>query len=505
MRLNPLRSTGRSALAILAVTVAMLGGTGPVAGAAPEQSGETLADTLVRKVSLDRVNRHLIAFQRFADRAGGTRAAYTGGYRDSLDYVADKLREAGFVVETPEFTFDRRVTDAASVVAGGTSIEPFPIIHTISTPAGGVTGRLVHVPVDANPGCDAADYAGLDLTGGIALIKRGGCTFTQKQALAADAGALAAVIYNQLEGPPRGILAGGPTASRIPTGLVTMADGAALVALAGTTTTVDIRTHIVPTVSHNLIAQTRTGRADNVVLAGAQLDSEDDVPGINDNATGAAALLEVALKLGGSPRTSNAVRFAFWGAEWTQSGSRAYLDSLDFEAKLDISMYLHFDMLGSLNAGHFVYDGDDSDRVAPGPRPYGCAQIEKTFLDFYSARGIPTEGTNYDANTDHPGFVAVGIPTGGIYGGSFTYKSATQAAKWGGQAGAAFDPNHQTSKDNLGNVNPAFLDRNADAIAYAIGNYATSTEDVNGVPPRAQRAAAQRMAKSATQEIAPAM
>ncbi|MGH3862898.1 M28 family peptidase [Actinokineospora sp.] len=496
MRRIPSRSTRRSALAILAVAAAVLVGTGPVAGAAPERSAETLTDTLVRKVSVDRINRHLVAFQRFADRAGGTRAAHTDGFRDSLDYVAGKLREAGFLVETPEFTFDRRVTDAASVVAGGTTVEPFPIIHGMNTPAGGVTGRLVHVPVDANPGCDAADYAGLDITGGIALIKRGGCTFTQKQAVAAGAGAVAAVIYNQLEGPPRGILAGGPAASRIPTGLVTMADGAALAALAGTTTTVDLRTHIVPTVSRNLIAQTRTGRTDNVVLAGAQLDSEDDVPGINDNATGSSALLEVALKLGASPKVSNAVRFAFWGATWTQFGSSAYLNSLDAQARLDIAMYLHFDILGSPNAGHFVYDGDDSDRVAPGPRPAGCARIEKTFVDFYAASGIPTEGTNYDGNTDHPGFAAAGIPVGGIYGGAFTYKTAAQAAKWGGQAGAAFDPNHQTPRDNLDNVNLDVLDRNGDAIAHAVGSFATSTEGIDGVSPRA----AQPMA----QEVAPA-
>ncbi|WP_436498862.1 M28 family peptidase [Actinokineospora sp. HUAS TT18] len=502
MRLNPLRTTGRLALATMAVAAVVLSGISP-ASAAPESTAP-LADTLVHKVTIDKVNRHLIAMQRFADRSGGSRAAYTNGYRDSLDYVAGKLRDAGFDVQTPEFTFDRRITDAESITAGATKLSTFPIIHTISTPVGGLTGTLVHVPVDANPGCDAADYAGLAMTGAIALIKRGGCTFTQKQAMAADAGALAAIVYNQLEGPPRGILAGGPTASRIPTGLVTMAEGAQLVALAGTTTTVDIRTHIQPTVSHNLIAQTKTGRADNVILAGAQLDSEDDVPGINDNATGSAALLEVALQLGSKPRISNAVRFAFWGAEWTQSGSRAYIDTLDFEAQLDIAMYLHFDMLGSLNAGHFVYDGDDSDRVAPGPRPFGCAQIEKTFQTFYTALGVPTEGTNYDANTDHPYFVALGIPTGGVYGGSFTYKTAAQAAKWGGTAGAAFDPNHQTPRDNLGNVNRAFLDRNADAIAYGLGTYATSTEDINGVPPRAQRALTRSLTKSAKAEVAAA-
>jgi Zn-dependent M28 family amino/carboxypeptidase len=469
---------------------------GTPAAAAP--SAPALANKLVRQVTIDNINRHLIAFQRFADRAGGTRANYTAGFTGSLDYVTGKLRGAGFDVSQQELTFDRRITDAASVVVGSTRLEPFPIIHTVSSPVGGVTGTLLAVPVDANTGCEAADYAGLNATGAIALIKRGGCSFTQKQAVAADQGAAAALVYNTLGGPGRGILAGGPAASRIPTGLITVEEGAQLVALNGTTTTVEIRTHTVPTVTHNVIAQTRTGRKDNVILSGAQLDSEDDVPGMNDNASGAAAQLELALQLGGSPRINNAVRFVFWGGEWTQSGSRAYIDSLDFEAQLDVAMYLHFDMLGSMNGGYFVYDGDNNTGIDPGPHPFGSAQIEKTFTDFLNGQGIQTEATNYDTNTDHPGFTAIGIPTGGLYTGSFVGKTPAQVAKWGGTAGLGFDPCHQRSCDNLGNVNRPLLDKMADAMANTVAGYAISTEDVNGVPPRPARAAARAaIAKSA--------
>jgi Zn-dependent M28 family amino/carboxypeptidase len=336
----------------------------------------------------------------------------------------------------------------------------------------------------------------------IAVIKRGGCSFTQKQQVAADQGALAALVYNTLGGPGRGLLAGGPAASRIPTGLITVEEGDRLVALNGTTTTVDIRTHTVPSVTHNLVAQTRTGRPDNVILSGAQLDSEDDVPGLNDNGTGAAAQLELALQLGGSPEINNAVRFVFWGGEWTQSGSRAYLDSLDFEAQLDIAMYLHFDMLGSTNGGYFVYDGDNSDRVDPGPHPFGSAQIEKSFVDYLTGRGIATEGTNYDANSDHPGFTALGIPSGGLYTGSFVGKTAAQATKWGGTAGLGFDPCHQRACDNLGNVNRPQLDRMADAMANTVGSYAISTADVNGTQPRAARAANRAAAAKSARAVA---
>ena len=136
-------------------------------------------------------------------------------------------------------------------------------------------------------------------------------------------------------------------------------------------------------VNQNVIAQTHTGRADNVVMAGAHLDSVPAGPGINDNGSGSAALLETALKLGSSPNVKNAVRFSFWGAEEPGLlGSQAYVDSLDFEQQLDIAMYLNFDMIGSPNTGYFVYDGDDSDGEGAGPGPFGSAQIEQTFVDY---------------------------------------------------------------------------------------------------------------------------
>ena len=50
-----------------------------------------------------------------------------------------------------------------------------------------------------------------------------------------------------------------------------------------------------------VIAQTRTGDPRKVVMVGAHLDSVPEGPGINDNGSGVAALLEIATRLGGSP------------------------------------------------------------------------------------------------------------------------------------------------------------------------------------------------------------
>ena len=96
-------------------------------------------------------------------------------------------------------------------------------------------------------------------------------------------------------------------------------------------------------------------------MAGAHLDSVAEGPGINDNGSGVAAVLETALQLGSSPQMQNAVRFGFWGAEELGLlGSNNYVESLDVDALKDIALYLNFDMLASPNPGYFTYDGDQS-------------------------------------------------------------------------------------------------------------------------------------------------
>ncbi|MFE2751143.1 M28 family metallopeptidase [Actinosynnema sp. NPDC059335] len=489
--------TGIRRAAILAASASLALVAVPVADAAPAKSaldGPKLAKSLTKDVTAEGVNRHLIAFQRIADRNGGNRAAGTPGYDASVDYVAGKLRGAGFDVTTPEFTYPVQITDAAIAKVGATTYENIPMEFSPQTPVGGVTGPLRVVPEDATPGCEATDFAGQDFTGAIALIRRGACTFDIKHRNAAAAGAIAVIVANNVEGPLSGVTLGSPGV--VPTGGVSRADGTALAGLGGQTVTVDLRYHEEDRVSRNVIAQTRTGRKDNVVMAGAHLDSVENGAGINDNGTGSAGLLETALKLGGSPKVNNAVRFGWWGAEELGLvGSTKYVQSLTFEQQLDIALYLNFDMIGSPNAAYFVYDGDDSDGVGAGAGPYGSAQIEQAFVEYLTVeKGVQTEGTDFTGRSDYGEFIAQGIPAGGLFTGAEGVKTEAQAAKWGGTAGIAYDPNYHGSGDNLGNVDRVALDRNADALAWVTASYAISTESVNGVPARSQRAAARAAA-----------
>jgi Zn-dependent M28 family amino/carboxypeptidase len=118
--------------------------------------------------------------------------------------------------------------------------------------------------------------------------------------------------------------------------------------------------------SRNVVAQTKAGSPHEVVVVGAQLDGSRAGPGINDDGSGVAAVLETALQLGPLAPLSNAVRFVFWGASDGLGGVMDYVFGMDRDQLNDIALYLNFTMLGSPNAGFFTDDGDQSGPPGPG-------------------------------------------------------------------------------------------------------------------------------------------
>jgi Zn-dependent M28 family amino/carboxypeptidase len=489
----------------LLAAAAGLSMTAVPASAAPQSlpDGPKLARQLVKKVGVPGINRHLIALQRIADSTGGVRAAGTEGHERSAEYVATKLEDAGFIVTREEFPFLYDETVAESPTVTGAEVDVERMTYSNSTPEGGVTAPLVVVPADDTPGCEATDYDGLAAEGAIVLVSRGSCTFADKSAIAGQVGAAGLLVYNNVPGALAGGL-GGVIEGGAPAGGITQADGAALAEQNGAEVTLDLRGVVEDRTTYNVIAETQTGRHNNVVMAGSHLDSVSEGAGINDNGSGSAALLETALQLGSSPKVNNAVRFAWWSAEELGLlGSEYYVQNLTFEEQLDIALYLNFDMIGSPNAGYFVFDGDDSDGVGAGPGPYGSAQIEAAFQGFFDAAGVATEGKDFDGRSDYGEFILNGIPAGGLFTGAEQVKTEAQAAKWGGTAGEAFDPCYHQGCDNLGNIDRAALDRNADAEAFVLASYAISTEDINGVPPRQARAKARAAAERTVSLDAP--
>lgn len=103
-------------------------------------------------------------------------------------------------------------------------------------------------------------------------------------------------------------------------------------------------------------------------MAGAHLDSVRKGPGINDNGSGVAALLEIATQLGSSLPVRNAVRFAFWGSEEDDlRGSTHYVKTLSRGDRDDILLYVNLDMIASPNAGYFVLGGEGKTPGKSGP------------------------------------------------------------------------------------------------------------------------------------------
>ena len=437
-------------------------------------------------VTLEGVRAHQGALQTVARANGGTRVSGTAGHDASVTYVVDTLRAAGYTPTVQELTLDTFVTTQPTLlerVGPDPSTLPTSVLEysgsgDVTAPAGVVAGA----PADPTPGCEAADFADL-AAGSIAVVPRGSCTFAVKATLAAAAGASAVVIANDAPGALNATL--GPDAALdLPVVAVTQDLGRRLAATPGLLLHVSTATVRGPVTTANVIAETRGGDPDNVVMAGAHLDSVNAGPGINDNGSGAAALLEVAVQMARA-ETDNRVRFAWWGAgEATVAGSAHYLDGLTPAETDRVALYLDADVIGSPNHVFFVHDGDDSDAVGAGPGPEGSARIEKTFEAFYSLRGIPWKGTDLTGRSDQGPFMARGIPTGGLTTGADGVKTVEEAARWGGTAGIPYDPCHHQACDDYDNSNDEALDVNADALAFAVLQLAMSTEDVNGVPGR---------------------
>ena len=469
------------ALAIGVAGVLVLGGCS--AGARPADTALIEPQAFSETVTADAVMGHLEQFGKIAAANGGTRSTETPGYDASVDYVANLLEDKGFDVETPEFEFSSFDPGTESLTTvDGMNLPVRALTYSTSTGPDGITAPVVSVPADETPGCEASDYDGLDAAGAIVLVTRGVCQFGAKQTIAADQGAAALLVVNNEDAMLGGGTLGDPDIARIPTGGISLSSGQQLASAGGVVTLV-LDTVTTTTRSRNVIAQTKTGSTSDVVMVGAHLDSVPEGPGINDNGSGSAAILETALQLGSSPDSTNAVRFAFWGAEELGLvGSTEYVAGLSPEEQAAIALYLNFDMLGSPNPGYLVYDGDNSDGLGEGPGPEGSAGIERTFVDFLAGRGVATEGTDFDGRSDYGPFIEIGIPAGGVFSGAEELKSVEQALKWGGEPGVSFDPNYHTALDDLANIDQSALAANSAAVAFAVATYAQDLGGVNGVP-----------------------
>lgn len=434
---------------------------------------------LLECVTLEGVREHQAALQAIAHANNGIRTSGTPGYNASVDYAAQVFEDAGYNVTVQPFNFQTFIVLSPTILEQVSPPPVGPIVNNIMSYSGSgdVTAAVSTLPVIT--GCNPSDFAGF-IPGHIALISRGACTFALKATNAYNAGAAGVVIYNNAAGSINGTLGNGFTLN-IGVTSVTQAVGQQLAATPDLVMRLKTDTFRGIATTYNVLAESKTGNPDNVVVVGAHLDSVNAGPGINDNGSGSAAILEVAQQMAlVEPR--NKVRFALWGAEESGLvGSTYYVNNLSDEERTKIALYLNFDMIGSPNYVFFIYDGDDSDGVGAPAGPAGSAQIEKTFETFFNMRGLPFKGTDFSGRSDYGPFIAVGIPSGGLFTGAEGIKTAAEAAIWGGTAGVQYDPCYHLACDTYANNNDFALDVNSDAVAFATLQYAMNTSDINGV------------------------
>ncbi len=480
---------GRRTRALAGTLVTLVVGTSallaPPASAHGPGGHHDDAARFAKQVTTRGVWRHLEELQRIADRHDGNRAALTEGYEASARYVERTLAKAGYHTKRDPFTFDLEVVDAASLtLSTGESYAVDQMQYAPNSPETGVSARA-SVPVDPT-GCTADAWGDVETVGTIAVVSRGACSFAQKAVTAEAAGAVGLVVYNNVEEMLFGTLSTEGLV-QIPVAGMPMADGLAVVEAVterGATLTLDTRFHTEERTSFNVIAETRAGRDDNVVMLGAHLDSVEEGPGINDNGSGSAVLLEVAVQLAKQKHHHNTVRFAWWGAEELGLiGSTEYVDELATRpGELDrIATYLNFDMVGSPNYIIGVYDADESTYEAPVDVPEGSAQTEAVLTGYFDRIGQPWVDTEFSGRSDYQAFILNGIPASGLFTGADDIKTDEEVALFGGTPGIRHDPSYHTAGDDLANVSREAIGIMAPAVAFATASLARDTSAINGV------------------------
>jgi Zn-dependent M28 family amino/carboxypeptidase len=425
--------------------------------------------------------QHLRALQDIASASGGNRAAGTSGYDRSAEYVAERLKEDGYIVRLEEFEFpffEERAPPVLVTSTPGRAQMPASagaVRTLVNSGSGDVTGplRSVNLRIDAESpmastsGCETVDFQDFE-PGSVALIRRGTCPFQSKVENAVAAGAIGVVIMN--EGTDRRTDAFSGTLRQpaaIPVVGISYEHGHSL-DIAGRSHGATVRLAVNAVTekrrSRNVLADAPAGSDGSLIVVGAHLDSVLEGPGINDNGSGAAAVLEAALRIGREPtRARGRVRFAFWGAEEQGLvGSRHHVDTLSEDDRRHIVLYINLDMVGSPNFVRFVQGSAATDHAL-----VAIARRELV-ADFRQHNLTVEERAGGRYGSDDISFSEKGIPTVGLYTGASGLKSESQAGVFSGVAGRPYDPCYHRACDTIDNVNREILEQNTRALLRAL-------------------------------------
>lgn len=232
----------------------------------------------------------------------------------------------------------------------------------------------------------------------------------------------------------------------------------------------------------NLFAETASGDANQLIIVGAHLDSVSAGPGINDDGSGAATVLELALQVAKNKdfKPVNKLKFAWWAFEEPgMIGSTYHVNRLSEAEKAKIAMYLNLDMIATA-APDYYYGVEDGDLAVSASDPKvpaaylevfkdpaylaKCKAIKSALVSYFTAYPVPKNeivSSALHGDEDWEAFLLNRIPFGGLYSGKDKC-------------------NHQAC-DTYANLNMDLLLINAKAIASVMQKFAEKKELYGGL------------------------
>ncbi|KAH8738238.1 hypothetical protein BGZ61DRAFT_337715 [Ilyonectria robusta] len=438
---------------------------------AAEVTGKKLTASQVEgDIKKSKLKQTLSDLNKIGVANGGNRAFGLPGYKASLDYILSIVEgKYGKYLDTYVQPFNHTFEQTRDIWVRGPDGEDeyvITLIYNSATPTpDGVTAELIPVPVDLErgSGCFEDQWDGIDATGKIALVMRGSCAISDKLKLAKAHGALAVILINQTPGDNIGsaTLGAENLGLLVPVGVIRYAVGTGWLErlAAGETLEATLLVDSINEIreSWNIISETKEGDPNNVVMLGAHLDSVQAGPGINDDGSGTAAILEVAKSFSKYKGYTNKVRFAWWGAEESGLIGSLYYGSQLTSGEADkIRFYFNYDMIGSPYPTYSVYANNDGDKVGGD-----------IILKWLQKKGKDAQYGEFGSSSDYVAFLELGIPSSGIFTG----------------ADSETDPCYHLACDTTDNINWSALTLNAKTAGRAAAQFALSLE---GVPPRAQ-------------------
>src|SRR3954469_12551391 len=425
---------------------------------------------LVECVQTNDLWNHMKAFQAIADANPGpdghqSRNSGEPGYKASVDYVANLMREAGYDATIQPYTFEY-----SSYVGTPSWSEVSPTARSFTLvsdwnpgksngdatgaqvkPAGGIV--LPPTPASSSTsGCTAADFSSGGYAGKIALVQRGGCNYGVKVLNARAAGAVGVVIFNEGNPGRAAVISGSlldannePFVPDIPVAFTSFATGQSLFNeyQAGTPPVMNLSTHVIidpNRTDYNLIAESKGGDPDHVVVVDAHLDAIFGA-GMLDNGSGSVTILDIAQQMR-KVRPLNKLRFIwFGGEELGELGSAYYVNHLSQSELAKIRYDLDADVTATPNYSIGVLDpaaGDLFGRTVSKdspPRVYEPSKVARDMaVDYFDSIG-----KNHiffsPVGTDAEQFQLAGVPASGVLTGQDCCKTQEEVDLFGGYTG----------------------------------------------------------------------